>query len=102
MTYLYYLLNSASIISYIINNNMPATVQATLAGAQRDDLVRIQFQLGRPWTKPQLVAATNMSYMRITDSINRLVASGEVVRVIDQEFGGPLGSTAAIYMLAGI
>ena len=101
MTYLYYLLNSASIISYIINNNMPATYQATLAGAQRDDLVRIQFQLGGLWTKSQLAAATNMTNNRITESINRLVASGEVVRVRDQEFGGTLGSRPVIYMLAG-
>ena len=69
---------------------MPATTTATLTGAQTDQAVFEQFQQVplRLWTKNQLAAATNMGYARISRSVDRLVASGQVTLVSNQVFRG--------------
>ena len=84
---------------------MPATLTATRIGAQTDRAVLNQFQQvpARLWTKNQLAAATNMGYQRVHDSVDRLVARGEVILVRNQVIvGGILGSRPATYMLADL
>ena len=84
---------------------MPATLTATRTGVQTDQAVFDQFQQvpARLWTKIQLAAATNMHYVRISRSVDRLVASDQVTMVRNQAFRGVIhGTLPATYIASDL